>query len=52
MEDVLAKSSEVFEKTLTLKSLEKQLNEKLSLVDKKIAKLEREIELVKKVARR
>lgn len=52
MEDVLANSSEVFEKTLTLKSLEKQVNEKLALVDKKIAKLEREIELVKKVARR
>ena len=42
----------VEEKVLTLKSLEKQVNEKLALLDTKIAQLERDITLVKKVARR
>ena len=40
------------EKTLTLKSLEKQVKEKLAVVDKKIEQLEWNIELLKKVARR
>ena len=40
------------EKTLTLKSLEKQVKEKLVVVDKKIEQLEWNIELLKKVARR
>lgn len=51
-EDVLAKSSEVFEKTLTLKSLEKQVNEKLALIGKKLDELERDITLIKKAGRR
>ena len=37
------------EKTLTLKSLEKQVNEKLALIDKKIEQLELTIKLLKKV---
>ena len=40
------------EKVLTLKSLEKQVNEKMAVVDKKIEQLEWNIELLKKVARR
>lgn len=40
------------EKVLTLKSLEKQVNEKMAVVDKKIEQLEWNIELLKKVSRR
>lgn len=40
------------EKVLTLKSLEKQVNEKMAIVDKKIEQLEWNIDLLKKVARR
>ena len=42
----------VEEKTLTLKSLEKQVNEKLALIDEKIEKLEFTIKLLKKVVTR
>lgn len=40
------------EKTLTLKSLEKQVNEKLALIDKKLNKLERNIDVLTKASRR
>ena len=42
----------VEEKTLTLKSLEKQVNEKLALIDKKLNKLERNIDVLTKASRR
>ena len=53
-EDLLANASKVYEedKPLTLKSLEKQINEKLTVLDTKISKIERNIEVLKKVARR
>lgn len=54
MEDYIL-PEEIFEnkeKVLTLKSLEKQVNEKLAILGTKISKLERNIELLKKVTRR
>lgn len=54
MEDYIL-SEEILEnkeKTLTLKSLEKQVNEKIAIFDEKIKGLERNIETLKKVARR
>lgn len=40
------------EKTLTLKSLDKKLGEKIAILDNKINKLERNIEIIKKMSRR
>ena len=53
-EDLLSNASKIYEqeKPLTLKSLEKQVNEKLAVLDIKIGMLERNIEILKKVTRR
>lgn len=40
------------EKTLTLKSLEKKMNERFAIIEQKLNLIERNIEVIKNVSRR
>lgn len=50
-DDMLAHANEINEKTLTLKSLEKQVNAKFTQFEEKIKVIERRIDILKKSVR-